>query len=202
LWFSENEEIGYVMYGVDSDNLSDKGRDERDGISSQGEYYLHSVEITQLEPETKYYFEVYTADEVYDEVYEITTYATQSSPPEFETIAGVVNANDYENLSVIATFTDEDGIGSSGSSNSLSTLVDSEGSWILTIGGARDQDGQYFDKSSSDKVTFAPMTFSDTDNVEMTIGEATSNEVELKVSDNRITYVKIPLLEDYGILMD
>jgi hypothetical protein len=191
------------MYGRSAENLSDRARDERDGISSQGEYYLHSVEVTQLEKETTYYFEVYSGDESYGEVFEVTTFALQSSPPEFETIAGSVNAQDYESFVVIATFTDDDGVGSSGTSNPISTLVDSEGSWILTIGGARTEDGGYFDKSTSDLVTFNPRYLNEPPEVEMTVGEATTDEVELTVSESAsTTFRKIPKLADYGILID
>ena len=202
LWYSETKEFGYIMYGTDPDNLNDKGRDERDGISSQGEYYLHSVEVTQLEPETDYYFQVYSGEDTYDTTYDLTTFATMSSPPEFETIAGSVNVSDYESFVVIATFADEDEIGSSGTSYPLSTLVDSEGSWILTIGSARDEEGQYFEKDSSDKVNFESLYLGNTTETDTTIGEATTNEVELTVEDSFTGFVRIPLLSDYGILMD
>jgi hypothetical protein len=202
LWYSENKESGYIMYGSDLDNLDNKGRDERDGISSQGEYYLHSIEVTQLEPETDYYFQVYSGTEVYDTTYDLTTFATMSSPPEFETIAGSVNVNDYESFVVIASFTDEDEIGSSGTSYPLSTLVDSEGSWILTIGSARDKDGQYFEKSSSDNVDFSSLYLGSATEVVTTVGEATTDEVELNVEDSVTGFIKIPLLSDYGILID
>ncbi|MDD3474705.1 MAG: fibronectin type III domain-containing protein [Candidatus Dojkabacteria bacterium] len=202
LWYSETKEFGYIMYGTDPDNLNDKGRDERDGISSQGEYYLHSVEVTQLEPETDYYFQVYSGEDTYDTIYDLTTFATMSSPPEFETIAGSVNVSDYESFVVIATFADEDEIGSSGTSYPLSTLVDSEGSWILTIGSARDEEGQYFEKDSSDKVNFESLYLGNTTETDTTIGEATTNEVELTVEDSFTGFVRIPLLSDYGILMD
>jgi hypothetical protein len=188
------------MYGPTEDDLTDKGRDERDGISSQGQYYLHSIELTQLQPETTYYIEIYSGDEKYDEIYEVTTLATQSSPPQFETIAGSTDAQEYENFVVIAEFVDEDEIGSSGTSHPISTLVDSEGTWILTIGGARNEDGEYFEKSSNDIVRFKPQYLTTPSTVEMTVGEATSNEVELSVTESVTRFVEIPKLSDYGIL--
>jgi hypothetical protein len=203
LWYSQEKENGHIMYGTTSNDLSDKGRDERDGISSQGEYYLHSIEVTQLQPETQYYFEVYSGEEKYEEVYEVTTFETQSSPPQFETIAGSINAQDFESVVVIATFVDDDGIGSSGSSLPISTLVDSQGSWILTIGGARDENGGYFDKSSSDIVNFSPKYFSDPPDVSTSVGEATSGEVDLSVTESTsTTFTKISRLSDYGVLVD
>ena len=202
LWYSQTKEVGYIMYGTDQGNLGEKGRDERDGISSQDEYYLHSIEITQLEPETKYFFKVFSGEDGYETVYDVTTFATMSSPPEFETIAGSVDTMDYESSVVIATFTDEDEIGSSGTSYPLSTLIDSEGSWILTIGGARDQDGQYFDKSSSDIVNFESVYLGSDTKLDTTIGDATTNEVELTVEESMIQFIKISLLSDYGILID
>jgi hypothetical protein len=200
LWYSENKETGYVMYGPTQEDLTDKGRDERDTISSQGEYYLHSVELTELQPETTYYIEVYSGDEKYDEIYEVTTLATQSSPPQFETIAGSTNAQEYESFVVIAEFVDKDEVGSSGTSHPISTLVDSEGTWILTIGDARDEDGGYFEKSSNDVVRFKPQYLTTPPTVEMTVGEAMSNEVELTVTEGITKFVKIPKLSDYGLL--
>ena len=204
LWYSEVEETGYVMYGTSASDMSDKARDERDGISTQGEYYLHSIEITQLEPETTYYFEIYSGDEVYDYDGEVTTFATQSSPPPFETIAGEMEVDDYNSAVVIAVITDEDESGSSGDSYPISTLIDSEGSWILTVGGVRDEDGEYFDKSDDDLITLTPKYFSDPSSTELTIGEATSNEVTLSASSSgsTTTFKKISRLADYGILVD
>jgi hypothetical protein len=202
LWYSENKETGYVMYGPTQGNLTDKGRDERDTISSQGEYYLHSVELTELQPETTYYIEIYSGDEKYDEIYEVTTLATQSSPPQFETIAGSTDAQEYESFIVIAEFVDKDEVGSLGISYPISTLVDSEGTWILTIGDARDQDGGYFEKSSNDIVRFKPQYLTTPSVVEMSVGEATSNEVELTVTEGITKFVKIPKLSDYGILIN
>jgi hypothetical protein len=200
LWYSESKETGYVMYGPTQENLTDKGRDERDTISSQGEYYLHSVELTELQPETTYYIEIYSGDEKYDEIYEVTTLATQSSPPQFETIAGSTDAQEYESFVVIAEFVDKDEVGSSGTSYPISTLVDSEGTWILTIGDARDEDGGYFEKSSNDIVRFKPQYLTTPSTVETTVGEATSNEVELTVTEGITKFVKIPKLSNYGIL--
>lgn len=206
IWYSKTEETGFVMYGTSETSLTEKGRDERDGISSGGEYYLHSIEIIRLEPETTYYYEIHSGEDVYDNngnPYEVTTFATQSSPPQFDTIAGNMNAQDYESVIVVATFSDEDEVGSSGSSYPLSTLVDSEGSWILTIGGARDEEGGYFDKSDDDQVTFATRYFSNPSPVELTVGNAKLNEVELSATGTSSSlFTRIPFLPDYGILSD
>jgi hypothetical protein len=199
LWFSESKETGYIMYGTSSSSLEDRGRDQRDGIASQGQYYLHSIEVSQLQPETKYYFQIHSGTETFANTYEVTTFETQSTPPEFETITGTVEVDDNQSVAIVATFTDRDGVGSEGTSYPISTLVDSEGIWILTIGGARDSDGGYFDKSNNDVVTFTPMYLSEPPESEMTIGQATAGEVELYISENVQKFVKIPLLSDYGI---
>lgn len=202
LWYSQEKKTGHIMYGTSPSNLTERGRDERDGIATQGEYYLHSIEVTQLQPETQYYFKVYSNDEAYEETYELTTFAIQSSPPQFETISGTVNAQDYESVVVIAKFRDNDGIGSSGTSYPISTVVDSQGTWILTIGGARDENGEYFDKSSSDTVIFEPMYLNKPPKIETTVGEATSDEVSISLTESTTSFTKIPLLTDYGILTD
>ncbi|MCD4811133.1 fibronectin type III domain-containing protein [bacterium] len=203
IWFSQESQQGHVMSGTSISELSDKGRDERDGIASQGEYFLHSIEITQLQPETTYYFEIYSGEETYEYEGEITTFATQSSPPQFETIVGTLEVDDYKNALVVATFVDNDGIGSKGTSHPISTLVDSEGSWILTIGGARDSEGEYFDKSNDDKVNLSSKYFTNSSATEMTIGEATSEEIGISTSSSSdLAFSIIPSLSDYGVLVD
>lgn len=203
LWYSQDKETGHIMYGTSASDLNERGRDERDGIASQGQYYLHSIEVTQLQSETQYYFEVYSGDEAYNSQYEVTTYATQSTPPEFETLSGTVTAQYPESVVVTAWFEDNDGVGSSGLSNTISTLPDSNGDWILTTGGARDEEGGYFDKSDEDTVYVKPLYLSNTTEIKMTYGQASSDDVllttELSAGGK---FVKIPLLEDYGILVN
>jgi hypothetical protein len=203
LWFSETQETGHIMYGTDSDNLTETGRDERDGVSSQEEYFLHSIEVINLQQETTYYFEVYSGNNKYSKTFETTTFSTLSSPPQFETISGNILADDYNNedVAIIATFTDDDGVGSSGSSYPISTLVSSEGTWILTIGGARDEEGQYFDKNNDDIVTFNPMYLNQSETVKTTLSEATAEDIEIALQGGSQNFVKIPLLADYGILV-
>lgn len=201
IWYSQIEEVGYVMYGENESSLQDKGKDERDGISTQGEYFLHSIEVTQLSPQTEYYFKVYSGDEVYSETFSVTTFETESSPPAFETVAGTYDISDYESGIVIAKFVDTDSSGSTGESYPISTLVDSEGSWILTVGGVRDTDGNYFNKNDNDNMIFTPKYFQDPPSTTLTIGAAMNDDVELSATDTAtISYVKIPLLSDYGIL--
>lgn len=202
LWFSQQKETGHIMYGTSQKGLPDRGRDERDGISSQDKYYLHSIEVTQLEPETKYYFKIYSGEQIYEETFEVTTFKTQATPPQFETISGIAKAEDYQSMAVIATFVDKDEVGSTGESLPISTLVDSKGSWILTTGAARDQQGGYFNKSSNDVVRFKPIYLTKPSAVEMTFGEATTGEVRLTISDSKATFTKIPRLSDYGILVN
>mgnify|MGYP001033913513 CR=1 FL=1 len=203
IWYSQEKEIGHIMYGLTASDLSEKGRDERDGIASQGQYYVHSIEATQLQPETQYYFEVYSGEEEYPTTFDLTTYPTEDSPPEFETLSGTVNAQYPESVVVTAKFKDNDGVGSTGESNTISTLPDSEGNWILTTGSVRDESGGYFNKSASDLAILKPLYLSDTAEVESTYGEATSEGVELSVEGSSGGgFVKIPLLDEYGILSD
>jgi hypothetical protein len=192
------------MYGTDADDLTETGRDERDGISNQGEYFLHSIEVTNLQAETTYHFQVYSGDEVYNETFDVTTFAILDSPPQFETISGEITSDNYnnENVAIIATFSDNDGVGSSGTSYPISTLVSTEGTWILTIGGARDEEGQYFDKSNEDLVTFSPLYLNQSETIEKTLGEATSDDILVILNGNSQTFVKIPLLDDYGLLIE
>jgi len=58
IWASQKSEQGYLNYGTTASDLSSQGNDERDGVTNRGTYYIHSVSLTRLQPETKYYFEV------------------------------------------------------------------------------------------------------------------------------------------------
>jgi hypothetical protein len=206
VWYSKLSEKGYAMYGVSPENLGDKARDERDGVASEGEYILHSIEFSSLIPETTYYFEIYSGEDVYDNngnKYEVETFSVQDDLPPFEMIAGSIDVENPENVLVVATLKDDDGIGSTGSSLPISALVDNEGSWIITIGEARTEGGEYFDKSNSDLIEFAPKYLVSLPTLTKQIGEAASSGVVLSSEGiSSATFVKIPLLGEYGILFD
>lgn len=204
LWFSEQKETGHVMYGVSKGTLDERARDERDGIATQNEYYLHSIEVSSLVPETTYYFEIHSGDEVFDNSgskYEITTFETQSSPPPFERVEGSIEVEDNDNVVILARIIDDDGIGSSGSSLPVSALVDSRGEWIISIGGARTETGGYFQNSSDDIIEFAPFYLSNIAPTRKKFSEAVNEKVNLPSGTSLMRFVRVPLLENYGLVI-
>jgi hypothetical protein len=206
LWYSRNSEVGYAMYGTSENNLENRAQDERDGLVTENEYILHSLEFPSLTPETTYYFEIHSGDDVYDNdgaQYEVTTLPTQESLPQFEAIAGSLDVDNVEDAVVIAKIVDDDGVGSSGESMPTSSLLDSDGAWIITLGFARAESGEYFVKSNDDLIEITPKYLTTLSTVTKSIGEAISSDVVLSgEGSGTLKFVKIPLLEDYGILSD
>ncbi len=203
VWRSTKKVDGYIKYGTSKETLSEEAWDVRDGLSSRGTYYTHSVESDRLDPSTTYYFQILTGDETYDnngELYSVKTFETLASPPPFETKSGeVVNTQTPGDWIVVAKIVDDDEAGTLGSSRYVSTIPDDNGNWILTVGDIRSEDGSsYFSFSNSDILS---MYF---------LGES-SKTFEYPMSTSEIsldaskvgtisTISKVKLLSDYGIV--
>lgn len=203
VWRSSDKVDGYIKYGTSATSLTEEVWDTRDGLSSRDTYYSHSVETKRLEPDTQYYFEVYSGNQKYSnggEMFSIKTYPILSTPPPFETKSGVlVNSSTPGDWILVAKILDDDEMGTAGSSGYVSTIPDDNGNWILTVGDARSEDGSsYFSFSNSDilsmylvgdssKLFDFPMSRSDISIDVSTLGStSTTNSVKL--------------LSDYGIV--
>jgi hypothetical protein len=203
IWRSSSKVDGYIKYGTSKTSLSEEVWDVRDGLTSRNTYYSHVVESERLEPETTYYFEIYSGTEKYNKsgtMYSITTYPTLTTPPPFETKSGSVsNTSLPGEWIIIAKITDDDEAGTSGSSGYISTVPDDNGNWILTIGDTRSEDGSsYFSFSNSDILSIyflgaSTKTFNN---------PISSSEILLDASQagNSSTQSKVKLLSDYGIV--
>lgn len=203
-WISRDSEQGYIKYGTSVSSLSNQAIDERDSVTSKGDYYTHSVSLTRLQPETKYYFNVFSGDDIYnnnENSYNATTFATLSSAPAYVSISGVVqNLPSSREAIVIAYLKDSDGAGSSGSSEVLSTMVDDNGKWILSIADSRTIDGSgYFEYTNADKIYFKIISTAETqDVVSKSLDGITSNDIELSIVDT--TSLNVNKLSSYGVI--
>lgn len=203
VWRSSDKVDGYIKYGTSATSLTEEVWDIRDGLSSRDTYYSHSVETKRLEPDTQYYFEIYSGNQKYNnggDMFSIKTYPILSTPPPFETKSGaLVNSTTPGDWILIAKILDDDEMGTAGSSGYVSTIPDDNGNWILTVGDARSEDGSsYFSFSNSDilsmylvgdssKLFDFPMSRSDISIDVSTLGStSTTNSVKL--------------LLDYGIV--
>lgn len=203
IWRSPSKVDGYIKYGTSKTSLSEEVWDIRDGLTSRATYYSHVVESERLEPETTYYFEIYSGTEKYNKsgaMYSVTTYPTLTTPPPFETKSGSVsNTSLPGEWIIIAKITDDDEAGTSGSSGYISTVPDDNGNWILTIGDTRSEDGSsYFSFSNSDILSIYFLGASTT----TFNNPISSSEILLDASQagNSSAQSKVKLLSDYGIV--
>lgn len=200
LWVSAQKEAGSINYGTSSSSLSSEALDERDGATNRGTYYVHSVSVTMVQPETKYYFKVKSGGAEYSNIFDVTTYATLSSPPPFESITGEVkNIPSTEELVVVGYITDKDGSGTTGSSNKISVLADDNGKWILSIADTRNTSGSsYFEYTSADEITFSLVSTVNSGSLIKTISSAKNTDVEITAGSGSTGNVDI--LDNYGVL--
>ena len=203
VWRSSQKVDGYVKYGTSKTSLTEEVWDVRDGLSNRGTYYAHSVESKRIEPDTTYYFTIYSGEDVYNnsgEMYSVTTLPTLSSPPPFETKSGSLGeVSTPGDWIVVAKIVDDDEAGTLGSSKLMSTIPDDNGYWILTVVDSRSEDGSaYFSFSNSDilnvyflgakeKIFEFPMSLSE---INLDTSSVGSGVVESTVK----------LLSDYGIV--
>ena len=200
LWVSAQKEAGSINYGTSSSSLSSEALDERDGATNRGTYYVHSVSVTMVQPETKYYFKVKSGGAEYSNTFDVTTYATLSSPPPFESLTGEVkNIPTTGELVVVGYITDKDGSGTTGSSNKISVLADDNGKWILSIADTRNTSGtSYFEYTSTDEITFSLVSTVNSGSLIKTISSAKDADVEITAGSGSTGNVDI--LDDYGVL--
>ncbi len=203
VWRSPQKVDGYIKYGTSKTSLTEEVWDVRDGLSNRGTYYAHSVESKRIDPDTTYYFTIYSGEDIYNNsgsMYSVTTLPTLSSPPPFETRSGSLEKiSTPGDWIVVAQIVDDDEAGTLGSSKLMSTIPDDNGYWILTVGDTRSEDGStYFSFSNADilkiyflgakeKVFEFPMSLS---------------EINLDTSavDSTVVENSVKLLSDYGIV--
>ncbi len=208
LWISENKEEGYINYGTSKTSLSNEAKDERDGLTTKGTYYVHVVSLSRLQPETDYYFEIKSGEDTYDKdgsKYSTKTFSTLSSPPPFESITGVVDGMpEHNEVAVVAYIKDVDNTGSQGDSLKMATLVDENGKWILSIADSRVQDGSsYFEYTSGDTLSVNLFTTVTSDTHTESMQGISDRDIEISLgaeSASGVSYTEVPLLGNYGIL--
>lgn len=163
IWVSKEKEQGYVKYSVSQSNLSSTESDERDDMFTKKEYRVHSVKLSRLRPETKYFFNVISGDQTYDNGgngFSVTTSKTENTPPGFEFAKGEFkNLPEHGEAIILASIKDTDSSGSKGISNTMSTLADSKGYWSISLSSMRTSDGKgYFQFTDKDILTLKSYT--------------------------------------------
>lgn len=209
LWISEKKEIGSVKYGISAENLSNTAYDQRDGISPKGSFYLHSVKVDRLQPETKYYFEIISGDDTYnnnERKYPVTTLNTIDSAPPFVSVTGkFTNMPEHGEAVVIGSIKDGDEIGTLGESYEVSSLADDSGGWVLSIGDMRSNSkGSYFEYTSGDKLIIKPYTTFGTSNHGESMDGIDKRDIKIALESLPSTEStkSISQLSNYGITND
>lgn len=206
VWMSAEPEEGYVMYGTETTTLDEEAIDARDNLVEKGEYYTHVIEVTDLLPETQYYYQIHTGTDVFNDggsPFTFTTYSTLASPPPYETISGeVTGLDDYTDVVILLTLSDTDSTGSTDVSNPIALVTDAAGRWIASIADARTTDGaEYFSYSDEDEILASMYVYANSDEVTSTIADASENEISLiaTASTTTIGGDSVDLLTDYGV---
>ena len=149
-WITNVDTAGQINYGTSTDNLSSTAYDSRGQATEDDTHY---VTISGLTASTPYYFDVISAETTDDNDgahYEITTgpgLDFKMPAPITGTAYKVGGVTAAEGTIVYVNI---------GTSQTLSTLVDSEGAWGLDIDAIRAADYQsYYTHSDSDNITIA-----------------------------------------------
>jgi hypothetical protein len=208
IWISRQKEEGYIKYGTSRESLTNEASDERDGITTRREYYVHFVSVKGLQPELDYYFEIYSGGEVYDnngQKYIVRTFPRLTSPPPFESVAGVLEGIPDHNEAIVTVYIeDADGVGSPGKSNRIASLVDERGRWILSISDITTEDGlSYFEYTSEDFANFDIVTTIPVETHVEQVQGIGNRDVEILLEGTSVLGtddVEIGLLSNYGIL--
>jgi len=200
-WRSKNKEEGSIKYGTDEENLDEEMIDTRDSASSRGEYYSHLVESDRLDPDTTYYFEIYSGDDVYDndgKKFSMTTFSVLDGAPPMETReVSLLNASDPTDWVLIFQLVDSDEKGTSDSSGLFAAIPDEDGSDVVAIGDVWSEDGSSYFEFSEDDVIRAYFLGKEEKKFDFNLSQ---NEIELDINELGGTKEKIELLLDYGIV--
>ena len=206
IWLSRQKEQGYIKFGTSRESITNEASDERDGITTRRDYYVHYVPVTRLQPDMDYYFEIYSGDNVFDnngQKYSVRTFPRLTTPPPFESVAGNLEGMPSHGEAVVtAHIQDMDGLGSLGESKSIGSLVDQRGKWILSISDSRTEDGlSYFEFTSEDLVKFDIYTTTPVETHTEQAQGIGSRDIDISLSGVLgVDSGQIGLLSNYGIL--
>lgn len=208
IWISAKKERGRVNYGVDPNNLNMKALDTRDEeISGRfGDYYVHSVVLDRLQKETKYYFEVVSGENTYDNngnKYQQSTLPIIDIPSFITVEVTMENIPDHGEMALIAYIEDKDNVGSSGKSREISCLTEvGEDRCTLVISNSRVEDGTaFFEYTEEDLLVIQPYTTSEMEkhSKELLGLEGAGLDISLKEVPRSGSTIKVSALSDYGL---
>lgn len=138
-WTTDIPMTGYLRYSEDPAKINLPAGDVRDQISGTSQVYTnHYVNITGLNPNKQYYFNIGSGSQTYNDngrPFQFKTFASVSSPPE-DVVSGKVINPDSSPVNGAIVFLDMDG------AETTSTITKNDGSWRINLSSARTKDGK------------------------------------------------------------
>lgn len=138
-WTTDIPMTGYLRYSEDPGKINLPAGDVRDQITGTSQLYTnHYVNITGLNPNKQYYFNIGSGSQTYNDngsPFQFKTFSNVNSPAE-DVVSGKVINPDNSPVNGAIIFLDIDG------SETLSTITKNDGSWRLNLSTARTKDGK------------------------------------------------------------
>jgi hypothetical protein len=167
---TEDSVIGSVNFGKDS-ALGGSGLDDRDqqtGILTS--HKIHNITVRDLTAQTKYYFSITSGQDKYvngDQPFEITTGPKLlDSPPKQNPMSGKIVLSDGSSPKEAIIYVTAD------NSQVISTLVKTDGAYILPLNSLRTNDfSSYYNFSANGKVEMLVVGDSLTSNVLFSVNQ-------------------------------
>lgn len=136
-WLTDASTVGFVRFGTNATNLSSTANDDRDQTSgSTGLYKTHHVTVRALKPVTTYFFKIGTGTrELYDNSGSPFSQATTTAiSSQARTIYGQVSLANGSPAPGALVYVSADSLAP------MSAIVQSSGSWVLSMAQARTKD--------------------------------------------------------------
>ncbi|MEW6096456.1 MAG: T9SS type A sorting domain-containing protein [bacterium] len=152
-WITDVDEIGYIMWGTDTNSLNERALDDRDKdngtptIKDDTHYVTatHNIKATTI-----YYYKIVSGTQIYDAIGTLTTGADISGSPGSSTFGYVYKWGPAPATGTIVYLNLESG---SDTSALRSVLILSEGFWVESLGNFRISDlSNFFDYSNDDNL--------------------------------------------------
>ncbi|MBI2357191.1 fibronectin type III domain-containing protein [Candidatus Dojkabacteria bacterium] len=204
VWLTSKQETGSIKYGTSADSQNTEVFDERDSILEKKKLYSHSVKVTKLQPEKKYFFVIYSGGVAINNSgasFEVTTYATLANPPDFKTVSGKVNSLAEDGV-VYARIINKDSSGTVGNSTYTSAIIDDNGNWIATYGDLRNESGsEYYSHSDADVMEVELLVYQNSTKVSESMKNIDSKTITIDLSSGSGVreIIKVVRLTDYGV---
>lgn len=208
IWVSEQKEEGSVKYGTSPTQLGSVAADSRDGFGAKSKNYLHNVNVSSLQPKTKYFYNVISGSDTYNNGgngFSVETHSTIEGSGRVFSVAGeLTGMPEHKEVILLGKIKDGDDTGSKGESSTISTIVGEDSSWILPVAEMREGDGsKYFEHTAGDTLLIDPYTTFNSAQQKVSMEGIDTKDVtiglEESTSSDPIETESVPRLKDYGI---